>query len=128
MCGQVKWTATESPAFSGYCYCGHCRRMSGAGRSPFIGFDAAGISISGEIRYYTDSSDEGAGIERYFCPTCGTRLFSIPGSAPHFRIFYAGSLDDPDSFEPAFSIHVAGKVAWETIPDGLEAFDGDAPG
>lgn len=45
-----------------------------------------------------------------------------------YRIFYAGSLDHPDSFEPAFAIHVSSKAAWETIPVDLETFDGDAPG
>lgn len=99
--------------------------MSGSGRSPFIGFDAAGISISGETRCYSDSSDGGSGIQRHFCPTCGTRLYSIPGSDPQFRIFYAGTLDNPDSFQPEFAIS---KVAWETILVELEAFDSDAPG
>lgn len=128
LCGNVEWMASAAPAFSGYCYCGHCRRLSGSGRSPFIGFDAAAVAVSGNTRYYSDSSDEGSGIERHFCPTCGTRLYSIPGPAPQFRIFYAGSLDNPDSFQSELAIHAASKVAWEIIPVELDAFGGDAPG
>lgn len=127
LCGKVEWTADAAPTFSGYCYCGNCRRMSGSGRSPFIGFEAEHVAIVGETRCYFDSSEEGSGIERHFCPACGTRMYSTPGSSPQFRIFYAGSLDNPDSFQPAFAIHAASKVAWESIPVELEAFDGDAP-
>jgi hypothetical protein len=127
LCGRVVWASNSEPLFSGYCYCGHCRRMSGSGRTPFIGFSVDQVSVSGETKNYRDASDRGLGIERHFCPNCGTRLYSIPGSAPDFRIFYAGTLHEPFRFTPAFSIHTSSKVAWETVPEDLDAFEGDGP-
>lgn len=127
LCGQIKWTTIENPSFSGFCYCSHCRRMSGSGRSPFLGFDAKTVKITGDTMFYSDTSDQGAGIERHFCPNCGTRMFSVPGSMPSYRIFYAGSLDAPEIFEPQFNIHSASIVDWEYLQDDLETFVGDAP-
>ncbi len=92
-----------------------------------MGFAASKVSISGETSPYEDTSDTGNGIVRHFCSACGTRLYSVPGSAPEFRIFYAGSLDEPARFRPAFSIHASACVPWETVPSLLEAFEGDAP-
>lgn len=126
VCGRCSWQATGEPEFAGYCFCSHCRRMSGSGRTPFMGFAESKVSISGEASQYEDTSDAGNGIIRHFCPGCGTRLYSVPGSASAFRIVYAGSLDEPARFHPAFSIHAASCVPWETVPSQLEAFEGDA--
>ncbi|MEC9246215.1 MAG: GFA family protein [Pseudomonadota bacterium] len=128
LCGRCRWQATGEPEFAGYCFCSHCRRMSGSGRTPFMGFAKSHVSLSGETSRYEDISDSGSGIARHFCPVCGTRLYSVPGTAPEFRIFYAGSLDDPDRFDPVFSVHTSSCVSWETVPSQLDAFDGDVPG
>jgi hypothetical protein len=100
--------------------------MSGSGRTPFIGFSQEHVHVSGETRSYIDTSDKGNGIERHFCPNCGTRLYSVPGSASALRIFYAGTLHDPDRFVPEFSVHTSSCVSWEQVPAQLDAFEGDA--
>lgn len=73
LCGQCRWSASGDPDFSGYCFCAHCRRMSGSGRTPFIGFPLDRVQVFGETKNYMDTSDSGGGIQRHFCPDCGTR-------------------------------------------------------
>ncbi|WP_420793484.1 GFA family protein [Roseinatronobacter alkalisoli] len=90
LCGRCRWQATGEPEFAGYCLYSHCRRMSGPGRTPFMGFEQGRVRIRGDMRQYEDTSDAGQGIVRYFCTICGTRLYSVPGSVPELRIFYAG--------------------------------------
>ncbi|MBA4489922.1 GFA family protein [Paracoccus sp. S1E-3] len=127
LCGRCRWQATGEPEFAGYCFCSHCRRMSGAGRTPFLGFTENRVRLSGQTSCYEDSSDASLGIIRHFCPNCGTRLYSVPGTAHVLRIFYPGSLDDPERFNPAFSIHASSCVSWESVPGQLDAFEGDVP-
>lgn len=126
LCGKVAFRAKGPPVFAGFCYCTRCRRMSGAGRTPFLGFEDEMVVVSGEIESFRDKGDAGS-IERLFCGTCGTRMFARPGSAPGTIIAYAGGLDDPALFKPEIAIHVAQCPQWETLPTDLVAFQGDAP-
>ena len=128
LCGQFSWSAEGAPEFQGYCHCDHCRRMSGSGRTPFLGFSADRVRLEGQTTSYADIAANGGSIARHFCPTCGSRAYSVPGSAPDIRIFYAGSLGAPDRFTPSLAIHSASAVAWDPVEPGLADFPGAAPG
>lgn len=127
LCGQFRWSAEGAPDFQGFCHCDHCRRLSGSGRTPFLGFLGTRVHLEGQTTSYTDTAQNGGSIKRHFCPVCGGRAYSVPGSAPQFRIFYAGTLGVPDRFAPAVSIHVADAVPWDPAEPGLPAFPGAAP-
>lgn len=125
LCGQFKWKAHGQPEFVGFCHCSHCRRLSGAGRSPFMGFQSDQVFTMGDSASFTDSSDSGEGIERHFCPTCGSRLFARPGSAEGYSIFYAGSLDTPALFAPQISVFTASAVQWDPPAESTEIHEKD---
>lgn len=127
LCGQFRWSAEGAPDFQGFCHCDHCRRLSGCGRTPFLGFAADRVRLEGQTSHYADTAQNGGSIERHFCPTCGSRAYSVPGSAPGVRIFYAGSLGAPDRFLPAFAIHAASAVPWDPAEPALPIFPGAAP-
>src|SRR5215469_13948757 len=40
-CGAVRYAAEGEPLYAGYCFCEDCRRSSGSGFAPFMGFAAA---------------------------------------------------------------------------------------
>lgn len=92
-----------------------------------MGFAASDFSSSGEIASFADEGDAGKGIDRSFCPKCGSRLFARPGSAPGFVIVYAGQLDDPEVFAPVIAIHAESRAQWAAEPIGVEVFGGAAP-
>ncbi len=50
LCGAVRYAATADPAYAGLCYCADCRKASGSGFSPFMGFAANTIHIRGATR------------------------------------------------------------------------------
>ena len=37
---------------------------------------------------------------------------------------YAASLENPESFEPAFHVHVAEKLSWCSLSDDLPTYSG----
>jgi hypothetical protein len=38
LCGAVRYQAEGEPLYAGFCYCEDCRRASGAGAVPFMGY------------------------------------------------------------------------------------------
>ena len=44
LCGQPLYEADGAPMFQGHCYCCDCRKTSGSGFIPFMGFPARALS------------------------------------------------------------------------------------
>ena len=61
LCGAVRYEAVGEPLYSGFCYCEDCRKASGAGAVPFMGYSKDSFQLSGE----TADSDEAGHAFRY---------------------------------------------------------------
>jgi len=123
LCGALRYEAEGEPSASGYCCCGDCRKASGSGFIPFMGFTASAVRFSGESRQFVVKSARGTEAVRNFCPLCGGLVFGgIVGKDTNFTI-YAGSLDDPSLFSPQIAIFTRDRPAWLVLPPGVTAFD-----
>jgi hypothetical protein len=123
LCGALGYEADGQPAHAGYCYCADCRKASGSGFIPFMGFSASAIQFSGETRQFRSRAARGGEAVRNFCPRCGSLVFGGEvGKHDSFTI-YAGSLDEPSHFRPTIAIFAASRPAWVIIPPGLTVFD-----
>lgn len=123
LCGALRYVAVGAPRHMGHCYCADCRKASGGGFIPFMGFDAAQLSFSGPTRTFTSRAASGGPSTRSFCPSCSSLVFGgiVGESASH--TIYAGSLDDPSLFEPTMAIFTQGRPAWAMVPEGLISFE-----
>jgi hypothetical protein len=123
LCGALRYEAEGAPIFTGYCCCTDCRKASGSGCIPFLGFMCEQIRISGETRHWRSLSIRGTEAVRNFCASCGGLVFGgIVGADPRHTV-YAGSLDDASLFRPAIAIFVRDKPDWVVLPEGLVLFD-----
>ena len=100
LCGSLRYEAVGEPLGSGHCYCADCRRASGSGFVPFMGFTADAVRFSGEARQF------------------GSEI----GKSDSYTL-YAGSLDDPSAFHPTIAIFADGRPPWALIPPGFKIFD-----
>ena len=100
LCGAVRYEAEGEPLFAGYCYCADCRKASGSGSMPFIGFASRAVRFSGQTRQFRSKSFRGGDAVRNFCPVCGSLVFGGEVGKDKSHTIYAGSLDDPSCFEP----------------------------
>ena len=46
LCGALRYEASAPPDFAGYCCCADCRRASGSGFIPFMGFPAEALRVT----------------------------------------------------------------------------------
>jgi hypothetical protein len=123
LCGAVRYAAEGDPSFAGLCYCADCRKASGSGFIPFMGFASAAVRFRGETRQFRSKSFRGTDAVRNFCRVCGGLVFGGEVGKDTSHTIYAGSLDDPALFHPTIAIFVRDRPAWVVISPGLRLFD-----
>jgi hypothetical protein len=123
LCGALRYEADAPPSFAGYCYCADCRKASGSGFIPFMGFRSTALRFSGEPRQFRSKSIRGSDAVRNFCPACSGLVFGGEVGKSDQHTVYAGSLDDPSWFKPTIAIFARDRPAWVTLPPDLKIFD-----
>jgi hypothetical protein len=122
LCGAVRYEAIGEPDHAGLCYCTDCRKASGSGFIPFMGFAASAVKITGETRLHRAPSIRGSDAVRNFCASCGSLVFGGIVGVDDSHTIYAGSLDDPSRFHPRIAIFTRDRPAWAATPAGLKEF------
>ncbi len=123
LCGALRYEAVGAPSMAGFCYCADCRKASGSGFIPFMGFAASAVSFSGRAQTFISKSARGGKSARNFCPACGGLVFGGEIGKDASHTLYAGSLDDASAFHPTIAIFARDRPAWVIIPPGLTVFD-----
>jgi len=123
LCGALRYEAEGEPIYAGHCYCADCRKASGSGFIPFMGFASSAVRFIGRSRIFTSKSARGTDAVRNFCPSCSSLVFGGEvGGSDQFTL-YAGSLDDPSGFHPTIAIFTRDRPAWAAMPPGLTMFE-----
>ncbi len=120
LCGALRYEATAAPLYAGHCYCSDCRRASGSGFVPFLGFAAGAVTITGPSQAFSSPAANGADATRNFCPTCGALVFGGERDVSESFTIYAGSLDAPADFKLTIAIFTQGRPAWAPVPAHLQ--------
>ncbi|HLY56098.1 MAG TPA: GFA family protein [Stellaceae bacterium] len=123
LCGALRYEAEGEPSMTGHCYCADCRKASGSGFIPFMGFASSAVRFTDETRQFRSPSARGTVAVRNYCPICGGLVFGGEVGKDESHTIYAGSLDDPSVFHPRVAIFTAGRPDWALIPSGLAAHD-----
>jgi len=123
LCGALRYEAKGEPLFAGHCYCADCRKASGSGFVPFMGFPSSAVLFSGQTRIFTSKAANGGNAVRNFCPICGSLVFGGEVGKDDQHTIYAGSLDDPSSFHPTIAIFTRNRPVWAVIPPDLKIFE-----
>jgi len=124
-CGTCRFEFNTDPAFIANCHCNDCKRASGGEMATFFGIPADDFTlISGTPKPFHYVAESGKGLDRNFCPDCGSRLFtnnleSFPGTV----FVMLGSLDHPELIAPKLEIFTRRRLSWMT-PLELPQFAG----
>jgi hypothetical protein len=123
LCGALRYNVEGEPTYAGLCYCADCRKASGSGCIPFMGFRASAVHLTGETRQSLSSSARGGEAVRNFCPECGSLVFGGRFGVDEEHTVYAGSLDDPSWFRPTIAIFMRDRAVWAEVPAGLKTYE-----
>jgi hypothetical protein len=122
LCGAVRFRAEGEPLNVRICHCRNCQKAMG---SPFFAralFEQRTLEIEGDTARFASSE----ALERVFCPSCGTRLFSRRTDGTVVGIALA-VFDDRNAFAPTEHIWVSEKMEWVGLDDGLPQYAGTRP-
>ncbi|MBE9604007.1 GFA family protein [Acetobacteraceae bacterium H6797] len=108
-CGHVRYEAHGEPFHPTVCHCADCRRIVGA---PMVAWFSVARGdyrlISGEPARFASSP----GVERSFCPRCGTSLTYCAENYPGEIDIALATLDDPEALPPADNTQTGGRLSW----------------
>ena len=124
-CRAVRYECTTEPLISWKCHCRDCQRASGSAFAPLLYVVAAGLTGTGEVKYYEVRGESGWTFSRGFCPECGSPVLVKPGTRPEFPELigvWAASLDDPSWVEPSTDIWTGSAQPWDHMHPALPKF------
>lgn len=98
--GSVRLEARGRPYRVGICHCLDCRKHHGALFHASAIFPQEAVTVEGETRDYAG---------RFFCPRCGSSVFSRSGDEVEVHL---GALDAPDRFAPTYELWTVRREAW----------------
>ncbi len=58
-----------------------------------------------------------------FCPNCGSNILANPVGAPDITALAAGTLDNPELFQPTLEIFTKSAPTWDHIDSQAIQFD-----
>jgi hypothetical protein len=59
LCGALRYEAEGEPQFAGLCYCADCRKASGSGFIPFLGFSSQAVRFTGSSVKFSSKAASG---------------------------------------------------------------------
>jgi hypothetical protein len=113
-CGAVKFEFDTDPDFIAVCHCLDCKKASGGEAATWFGVPASDFALTkGATSSFSYVADSGKKLERNFCPTCASRLYtsnleSFPGAV----FVQLGSLDDPKAITPKLEMFTKRRLPW----------------
>lgn len=114
LCGAVRYEAEGEPINVRVCHCRLCQRAIGAAFNARALYEIDKVAVTGDVARVNSSP----GLQRGFCPKCGTTLYSMRESLGVMGLT-SGSMDDPSRFAPTEHIWVSSKQPWLKLDDGL---------
>lgn len=114
LCGRVEVTVKGEPERVGICHCMDCRQESGSA------FTFYGIWPTGQFAHRGDVAEFSG---RYFCPHCGSRLFSVDEREAELKL---GTLTEaPTPLVPSYELWIKRREPWLRPVEGAEQYEED---
>ena len=127
LCHAIRFTVEGPPLAARVCWCRLCQYLGAGNGMTSVCFLSAGLKIEGDPAWFESIADSGNVMQRGFCATCGTPLFSKALVRPHLIFIRAGALDDPNLMPPQMTIWTAEAPAWAIFDPALPQYEGQPP-
>jgi hypothetical protein len=111
-CGHVRYQAEIDPDEIGICHCTDCQRLTGSPFRVTAHVPEGAIIVTGNPpKIYRKAGESGAIRRQYFCPECGSPLFTSADGEGEWGIRW-GSIDEREKLIPSTQIWTRSGVHW----------------
>ncbi len=125
-CDSVHYRVLSPPYVSYTCHCKECQRVSSSAFNTCIQVASESVILTGErTATRVRIADSGNALTSWFCPLCGSMLYSQNAARPKIRTVYVGTLDQADAVDVNAHIWLKRKLPWVLIPTHHRQFDGN---
>jgi hypothetical protein len=122
-CGKVRVEARGEPYRVGICHCLTCRKLHAMPFSFYAVFPPEAVTITGNVDVFA-SSEPG---RRYFCPACGSPVWSHYSRADEMYV-YPGSFDETGIWQPTYELWTIRREPWlPAFPSVVNRYEKDRP-
>ncbi|HEY1503884.1 MAG TPA: GFA family protein, partial [Stellaceae bacterium] len=106
-------------------HCRDCQRHTGSAFVINLWIERKFVAANdAPLETFRLTAGTGRPHEIYYCPHCGTRLWSHYHASPGDTLLLrAGTLDDPAAITPDVHIFTRSKLPWVVLPQGARAFE-----
>ena len=113
-CGAVQFEFNTDPSFIANCHCLDCKKASGGEMATFFAVPQEDFTLlQGNPKSFHYIAASGKGLDRNFCPECGSRLFTTHlESFPGLVFVMLGSLDQPELIAPKLEMFTKRRLKW----------------
>ena len=113
-CGQIKFRAEVNSDRVLICHCTDCQILSGSAyRTVAPAKEDTFEIISGKLKMYEKTAEDGSIRIQSFCPNCGTPIYSSPPQGtPGFFGIRVGAIKQRDQLVPKNQIWVRSSQTW----------------
>ena len=119
LCGRVTFEYLGPEIWCGHCHCESCRRATASPFTTWIGVRRGACRFTGDAPSVHNSSP---GVRRFFCSGCGSPIAFESERWPDETHLYAALLEHAGNAVPQFHVHVAEKLPWIKLDDGLPQY------
>ncbi len=122
-CGAITYTVTAAPKTMVQCHCRDCQKSTGTGHVSQAFFAKKDVHIHGQASAYTTTTDGGNQSTRYFCPTCGSRIYGLNSGRPTTITLAVGCMDDHSWFSPKLVVYTKHRNDWDITRTDIPNFN-----
>ena len=128
LCGQVQFSIEAEPLGARMCWCRDCQRIASGSATVNVLFPEEAVHYVGQITTLRLTADSGNIVERGFCPTCGSQMYSktVEPKGMPMRV-RAGTLNDPELMAPAAIIWADSAPSWASLNPELPRYPKGPP-
>ena len=112
-CGYITYEAEIDPEKVMICHCTDCQTLSGSAfRTVALTREGTFKLLSGELKIYVKTGENGAKRPQSFCPECGTPIYSTTvGEGPNHAV-RVGTARQRDQLVPKVQLWCRSSQSW----------------
>ena len=124
-CRAIRYRTISTPLIVHACHCRDCQRLTGSGFVINLWIERKFVETDHALlKSFRLDAGSGKPHDVFFCPDCGTYLWSryhiVRGECLFVR---AGTLDEPALVMPDVHLFTRDKLPWIRLPAGARAFE-----